>query len=88
MLEQLFQNITIHPQLVLVVPALMIIGYALKRTPFVKDWMIIWILLGCGIIASGMRLGFDVNGISNGILAAGAAITTHQAIKQSIKRNK
>ncbi|WLR52803.1 phage holin family protein [Bacillus tianshenii] len=86
MLEQMFQEITIHPQLVIVVPALMIIGYALKMTPFVKDWMIIWILLGCGVAASGLRLGFDVNGISNGIIAAGAAITTHQLFKQSIRK--
>lgn len=40
-----------------------------------------------GVIASGFVLGFTVNGISNGIIAAGVSITTHQAYKQTKNRN-
>jgi uncharacterized membrane protein len=83
-LSGLFDQINVHPQLVIVVPALMILGYALKRTPNVQDWMIVWILLGAGIIASIFTLGFSVSSIANGFIAAGAAITTHQAYKQSV----
>ncbi|KEZ53000.1 MULTISPECIES: phage holin family protein [Metabacillus] len=83
-LSSLFDQINVHPQLVIVVPALMILGYALKRTPNVQDWMIVWILLGAGIIASIFTLGFSVSSIANGFIAAGAAITTHQAYKQSV----
>ncbi|USK32278.1 phage holin family protein [Bacillus sp. F19] len=83
-LSNVFDQISVHPQLVIVVPALMILGYALKRTPNVQDWMIIWILLGAGIIASIFTLGFSVSSIANGFIAAGAAITTHQAYKQSV----
>ncbi|MGM0921596.1 MAG: phage holin family protein [Bacillota bacterium] len=87
-LSNVFDQISVHPQLVIVVPALMILGSALKRTPNVQDWMIIWILLGAGIIASIFTLGFSVSSIANGFIAAGAAITTHQAYKQSvIERN-
>ncbi|MCA1030467.1 hypothetical protein LCL95_05365 [Bacillus timonensis] len=85
MLESMFDQISIHPQLMIVVPALMVLGFALKRTPRIEDWMIIWILLIGGIIASVFKLGLTVNGIANGIIAAGAAITTHQAFKQTIK---
>ncbi|MDF0726274.1 phage holin family protein [Cytobacillus sp. S13-E01] len=88
MLEGIFSQIAIHPQLVLVVPALLILGYALKNTPKVQDWMIIWILLLLGIMASILKLGFTVNGIANGMIAAGAAITTHQAIKQSFRSHR
>lgn len=88
MLEGIFSQIAIHPQLVMVVPALLILGYALKHTPKVQDWMIIWILLLLGIIASALKLGFTVNGIANGMIAAGAAITTHQAIKQSFESRR
>ncbi|UTW69131.1 hypothetical protein KHA80_18700 [Anaerobacillus sp. HL2] len=45
-----------------------------------------WMLI-IGIIASGFVHGFTVNGIANGIIAAGASITTHQAYKQTINRN-
>ncbi|MGO4886474.1 phage holin family protein [Anaerobacillus sp. MEB173] len=86
MLTDIFTQVQVHPQLVVVVPALMIIGYALKKTPKVKDWMIIWILLAIGVIASCIILGFSINGIANGIIAAGAAITTHQAYKQTMMK--
>ncbi|RXI98186.1 hypothetical protein DS745_17760 [Anaerobacillus alkaliphilus] len=88
MLSEILPQIEISNQLTLVVPALMIIGYALKRTPQVADWLIIWILLLIGIVASGLTLGFTVSGIANGIIAAGAAITSHQAYKQTMIRGR
>lgn len=88
MLSEVLSQIEISDQLALVVPALMIIGFALKRTPRVPDWLIVWILLFIGAIASGITLGFTVNGISNGIIAAGAAITTYQAYKQTKNRDR
>lgn len=88
MLDHLFQQIVVHPQLVIVVPALMILGYALKKTPYIKNWMIIWIILFAGILASIVTLGFSVNGIANGIIAGGAAITSHQMFKQTMVARK
>ena len=87
MLEQVLQQVEIHQQLVLVVPALMIIGYALKQTPFINDWLILWILLILGVTASLLTIGLTVNGFANGVIAAGAAITTHQAYKQTKNRD-
>lgn len=37
MLEEILSQVQISEQLAIVVPALMIIGYALKRTPKVQD---------------------------------------------------
>lgn len=88
MLTEMLSQVEISEQLAIVVPALMIIGYALKRTPKIADWMILWILLVIGVIASGFTLGFTISGIGNGIIAAGAAITTHQAYKQTKNRDK
>ncbi|WNF35631.1 phage holin family protein [Bacillaceae bacterium IKA-2] len=88
MLTEIFSQIVIHEQLTFVIPALLIIGYALKRTPKVQDWVIVWVLLTIGVIASGLTIGFTVSGIANGIIAAGAAITTHQAYKQSMNRDR
>jgi DMSO reductase anchor subunit len=67
-LSNVFDQISVHPQLVIVVPALMILGSALKRTPNVQDWMIIWILLGAGIIASIFTLGFSVAALQMDLL--------------------
>lgn len=87
MLAELLTQVQIDQQIALVAPALMVLGYALKRTPMIYDWLIIWILLFFGILASVITLGFSVNGIANGAVAAGVAITTHQAYKQSKNRN-
>jgi len=88
MLDHIFQQVVVHPQLVIVVPALMILGYALKKTPFIQNWMIIWIIIFAGVLASIVTIGFSINGIANGIIAAGAAITSHQMIKQTVEARK
>jgi len=88
MLDHIFQQVVVHPQLVIVVPALMILGYALKKTPFIQNWMIIWIIIFAGVLASIITIGFSINGIANGIIAAGAAITSHQMIKQTVEARK
>ncbi|WP_231888752.1 phage holin family protein [Rossellomorea marisflavi] len=83
MMEELLRGISIDPQLTILVPALWVLGFALKKTPHVEYWLIIWILLLCGVLASGWKLDFDFNGIANGFIATGAAITTHQSFKQT-----
>lgn len=88
MLIDMLSQVEISDKLAVVVPALMIIGYALKRTPRVADWMIVWIVLLIGVIASVFTLGLTVSGIANGVIAAGAAITTHQAYKQTKNRDR
>lgn len=87
-LELVLRDIVIDPQLVIVVPALMILGYALKRTPFIPNWLIVWIIIFGGVVASVFTLGFTVNGVANGIIAGGFAITSHQMIKQTKEGNK
>lgn len=80
-------HITLHPALVLVAPALIILGYVLKQTPKCQDWMIIWVLLVTGIISGIAAIGPDLDGVANGVIAAGMAITSHQAWKQTTERN-
>ncbi|WP_238457917.1 phage holin family protein [Alkalihalobacterium alkalinitrilicum] len=83
---EFFSQIQVHPQLLIVVPALMILGNILKRTPKIQDWMILWLLLFAGIISGIVTIGFTIQGIANGIIATGAAITTHQAYKQTFTK--
>ncbi|BCB03851.1 phage holin family protein [Bacillus sp. KH172YL63] len=83
MIENLLNGISIDPQVTVLVPILWVLGYAFKRTPHVPDWLIIWVLLGVSVVVSGWTLGFDLNGISNGFIATGIAITTHQSVKQT-----
>lgn len=65
------------------IPALWIIGFALKQTPFIPDWSIIWILLAISIGIAFLAFGFSFESIINGIIAAGVAVFGHQLVKQT-----
>lgn len=67
----------------MMVPALWVIGYALKTTPKVPDWAIIWILLVLSVGAGTCAFGFSFEGLTNGIIAAGVAVFGHQMFKQT-----
>lgn len=67
------------------VPALWVIGYALKQTPKVPDWTIIWILLAASIAFGTFAFGFSIEGVINGVIAAGIAVLGHQMMKQTLR---
>ncbi|WP_449622157.1 phage holin family protein [Robertmurraya sp. Marseille-Q9965] len=66
------------------VPVLWVIGYALKQTPKIPDWTIIWFLLGISLVIGTIAFGFSIDGIFNGIIAAGVAVLGHQMFKQTV----
>lgn len=67
----------------ILIPALLVLGWMLKKTPRVEDWLIPWILVIIGIIFALMIMGFTASALIQGILVAGAAILIHQLYKQS-----
>lgn len=72
----------------LLVPALWVIGFALKQTPKIPDWSILWILLLAAIGFGTFAFGISYEGILNGILAAGIAVLGHQMFKQTMGSRK
>jgi len=74
-------------QVLIVAVALLAIGMLMKKTPGVPDWLIPWILTGCGIAFSWGVLGaFDVQSAIQGILAAAVASWGHQLWKQTTEK--
>ncbi|WP_430517032.1 phage holin family protein [Bacillus infantis] len=73
----------LNQKYIMIVPALWVIGLALKHTPRVPDWTIIWILLLLSVGFGSFVFGFSLNGILNGVIAAGVAVLGHQMYKQS-----
>jgi hypothetical protein len=65
-------------------PALWVIGFALKHTPKIPDWTIIWILLALSVGIGVFAYGFSLDVIMNGIIAAGVAVLGHQMFKQTV----
>jgi hypothetical protein len=75
--------IDLHPAIVSFVPVLIIIGFALKKTPKVQDWTIVWAVLVLGAIGGLLAIGLTIEGFANGVIAGGLAVATHQAYSQT-----
>lgn len=71
----------------MLVPALWILGFALKQTPVIPNWLIIWVILFVSITFGSIAFGFSTEGIINGVIAAGVAVLGHQIFKQTITRD-
>ncbi|MGN7398983.1 phage holin family protein [Cytobacillus praedii] len=67
----------------MLVPALWVLGFALKQTPAIPNWMIIWVILLVSILIGSLAFGFSFIGLINGIIAAGVAVLGHQMLKQT-----
>jgi hypothetical protein len=71
----------------MLIPALWVIGFALKQTPRIPDWSIIWILFAISLATGSIAFGFSFDAIINGIIAAGVAVFGHQMVKQTMEAN-
>ena len=58
--------------------ALFILGLILKQTPMVENWTIPYILTVLGVISCIIILGFNINSVVQGVIAAGVAVYFHQ----------
>lgn len=72
----------ITEQVLYLIPALVFVGWCIKRIPNVPNWVIPFALIVIGVVASGCILGFDAEGIIQGVLCAGAAVLGNQLWKQ------
>ena len=70
-------------QALILIPVLYLIGMLLKATPNVPNWLIPYILGGLGILGAVFLLGFNIESVIQGVLAAGASVYVNQAIKQA-----
>lgn len=66
---------------------LWVLGTFLKGSEKVPDWLIPFILVGCGIGICICIVGLNVNAIMQGVLCAGGAVLVNQCGKQLGKRD-
>lgn len=70
----------------ILVPVLWIIGTFLKKIPRIPDWVIPWVLVGCGISGAIGTIGMSADAVIQGVLVAGASVLGHQLYKQTTER--
>ncbi|MGG4096219.1 phage holin family protein [Paenibacillus lautus] len=73
----------IDPRLLIVVAACWVIGFVLKKTPKVRDWSIVYIVMIVAVWLTIGLLGWSVEALIQGILAGAFAVFGHQAVKQT-----
>jgi hypothetical protein len=86
----------IQPEILILIPVLIILGLMLKKIENIKDWTIPIVLGIIGILFAILILGFEngfngstvLNGILQGILAAGMAVYVHQLTIQTTRKRK
>jgi hypothetical protein len=76
-------GIALDPSMVLLVGVLVALGYFLKSTPDIPDWLIGWILLVLSIVGAIFKIGATVDGVANGIMAAALAVYGNNLFKQT-----
>lgn len=79
-----FTNFIMENALVLI-PALYVIGFILKKTESVVDKYIPVILLPIGVAGAVAVMGLSAESVVQGILVVGATVLTNQVVKQSSK---
>lgn len=75
-------ELQVSQEIAFIVPALWVIGLILKSIPKVPNFIITLVILVLGILFSVFVIGFDVNGVVQGIVASGVAVLGHQLVKQ------
>jgi len=83
-MEEIIKAYMVERALVLV-PVLWIVGAAVKKTPFIADWLIPYILLVLGAAGGLITVGVTAEGAIQGVLASGLAVLGHQLVKQTGK---
>ncbi|QJC53104.1 hypothetical protein HGI30_17005 [Paenibacillus albicereus] len=73
----------IRPELAGVVAVCWIIGYGLKRTAGIPDWLIIYLVTANGIGFAGFTAGWTAEGVMQGIFCGAVAVYGNQLVKQT-----
>ena len=69
----------------ILIPVIYVIGNILKGTEKIQDKYIPLILLPVGILLSVFSIGFNVDGVIQGVLVTGCAVYINQLSKQTSK---
>ncbi|MGL5718497.1 MAG: phage holin family protein [Paraclostridium sp.] len=75
----------IPEQLFSLIAALYVLGMLFKSSRHISDELIPFMLLSIGVVASISLVGFNTEGIIQGILCTGMAIGINQTVKQAGK---
>ncbi len=75
----------IPPELASVLAVCWVAGYVLKRTPWVPDWSIVYVVTAVAILMTCLLLGPTAESVIQGILCGAVSVYGHQLVRQTSK---
>ena len=84
-MEDLLFSIEITPQIIYLSLILLVIGNGLKDVPFIKKWMIIWILITISILVEFVFVGISFQSLFEAVISSSLSTMIYQAYKQTRK---
>ena len=84
-MEDLLFKIEITPQIIYLSLILLVIGNGLKDVPFIKKWMVIWILIVISIMVEFVFIGISFQSLFEAIISSSLSTMVYQAYKQTRK---
>ncbi|MDD2469411.1 MAG: phage holin family protein [Bacilli bacterium] len=84
-MEDLLFRVDITSQIIYLSLILLVIGNGLKDIPFIKKWMIIWILLIISITVEFVFVNVSFNSLFEAVIAASLSTMIYQLYKQAKK---
>lgn len=82
-MEDLLFKIEITPQIIYLSLILLVIGNGLKDIPFIRKWMIIWILIIISLIVEFTFMGISFQSLFEAVIASSLSNMTYQFYKQT-----
>jgi len=77
----------IQPEMLIVVPALLFLGWMMKSTPKVPDWLIPYVNTIVGILVGIAMTPTIVDGIIQGILVSAMSVLVYNLFRQWKRKN-
>ncbi|BFH65048.1 phage holin family protein [Paenibacillus azoreducens] len=78
----------IDTRLLVVVALCWVVGYALKQTPRIPDWTIVYIVTLVAVLITVWMLGFGPEALIQGVLTGAFAVYGNQLVKQATKKEE
>lgn len=89
-MEDFFLSVNITPQTIYLAIILIVMGEGLKSLPFIKKWMIIWILMIISVLINFIFYGIKFDTLFEALIATSIATFGYDAYiqtKKGIKRS-
>jgi hypothetical protein len=84
-MEEFFLGVNVTPQTIYLAIMLIVIGQGVKGLPFIKKWMVIWVLTIISVFINFIFYGISFSTLFEAIIAAAISVFGYDAYMETKK---